>query len=574
MNKRKTEKTLSDAIGAVIPSDMFDKIEKRLDPEKERIVTMNEIRKTGRKPKLIAAALAACILIVLGAFGGVFYANNLAIDSVIDIDVNPGIEIKTNRKNTVREVNAVNADAEKVLDGMELKGTDIKVAVNAIVGSMVRNGYLTEGKNGILVTVSNSDGEKALELKNAVVCNINEALSENSVTASIIDQTVTDVSAAREFAANNGISVGKAIFVLKLAEKDPSFKAEELAKMNLRQLAQLISANNIDISDIVDIDEDDTLWENIEDGIEDLDGNGGNGYNKPENAIPLEKAKDIALTHANIRSEDALFTKTKLDGGKYEIEFVAGNIEYEYDIESQTGRIISFETENKATGQKTAVMPSVSSVITADKAKEIALTYAGVGFSAATSVTVELDDGVYEVEFVSAGTEYEVGIDSVSGSIVSFESEFSANGGDGKTSGVAVKTLEDAKRTALAHAKLSAENVKFTKARLDDGEYDIEFVTADATYKYEIIAATGSIDEFEKEPFRANGGGSANVSLSDVKTLALSHAGLTGKTVSFIKEEIEDDGFEIEFVYGGYEYEYEFSVVGDLISFDREPADN
>ena len=116
MNKRKTEKTLSDAIGAVIPSDMFDMIEKRLDPEKERIVTMNEIRKTGRKPKLIAAALAACILIFLGAFGGVFYANNLAIDSVIDIDVNPGIEIKTNRKNTVREVNAVNADAEKVLD--------------------------------------------------------------------------------------------------------------------------------------------------------------------------------------------------------------------------------------------------------------------------------------------------------------------------------------------------------------------------------------------------------------------------------------------------------------------------
>lgn len=35
MNKRKTEKKLSDAIGAVIPSDMFDKIEKGSIPKKK-----------------------------------------------------------------------------------------------------------------------------------------------------------------------------------------------------------------------------------------------------------------------------------------------------------------------------------------------------------------------------------------------------------------------------------------------------------------------------------------------------------------------------------------------------------
>lgn len=44
----------------------------------------------------------------------------------------------------------------------------------------------------------------------------------------------------------------------------------------------------------------------------------------------------MALAHAGVKTADATFTKTKLDEGKYEIEFVSGNIEYEYDIDAQT----------------------------------------------------------------------------------------------------------------------------------------------------------------------------------------------------------------------------------------------
>lgn len=35
--------------------------------------------------------------------------------------MNPGIEIQTNRNDVVLDVTAVNSDAEKVLDGMNLK---------------------------------------------------------------------------------------------------------------------------------------------------------------------------------------------------------------------------------------------------------------------------------------------------------------------------------------------------------------------------------------------------------------------------------------------------------------------
>ena len=48
MKKKDIEKTLSDAVFAVMPTDMFENIEKRLDPEKERIVTMKEVKNSLR----------------------------------------------------------------------------------------------------------------------------------------------------------------------------------------------------------------------------------------------------------------------------------------------------------------------------------------------------------------------------------------------------------------------------------------------------------------------------------------------------------------------------------------------
>ena len=56
-----------------------------------------------------------------------------------------------------------------------------------------------------------------------------------------------------------------------------------------------------------------------------------------------------------------------------------------------------------------------------------------------------------------------------------------------------------AKSAALKHAGLSASNVTFTKAKLDDGKYEIEFVSGSAEYEYEIDAATGSVLEYDVE---------------------------------------------------------------------------
>ena len=65
--------------------------------------------------------------------------------------------------------------------------------------------------------------------------------------------------------------------------------------------------------------------------------------------IGLEKAKQIALDDAQVSVKDAVFRKAKIDyeNGKaiYEIEFIKGSTEYEYEIDAESGTIIDSEKE-------------------------------------------------------------------------------------------------------------------------------------------------------------------------------------------------------------------------------------
>ncbi|MBR2415108.1 MAG: PepSY domain-containing protein [Clostridia bacterium] len=65
--------------------------------------------------------------------------------------------------------------------------------------------------------------------------------------------------------------------------------------------------------------------------------------------ITPEEAKRIALDHAGVSAEDAVFDRTERDYDNgiyhYEIEFRVGFTEYEYDIHAETGEILSFEKD-------------------------------------------------------------------------------------------------------------------------------------------------------------------------------------------------------------------------------------
>lgn len=245
----------------------------------------------------------------------------------------------------------------------------------------------------------------------------------------------------------------------------------------------------------------------------------------------LEAAKQTALADTGLSAEDVTFTKAQqeYDDGAltYEVEFVTDTTEYEYKI-SSAGSVLERSTETLAGAAKpqtqTTPAPSAGSEIGLEAAKQAALADAGLsaGDVTFTQAKQDLERGavVYELEFVTATTEYDYEI-SATGAVLEKSSETLPSGARPETAPAQSAPpataptqsappaaaedigLEAAKQAALADAGLSAGDVTFTKAKqdLERGSvvYELEFVTASTEYEYEISAA-GAVLERSSEP--------------------------------------------------------------------------
>ena len=67
------------------------------------------------------------------------------------------------------------------------------------------------------------------------------------------------------------------------------------------------------------------------------------------NYISADKAKSVAYSHANVKAANVKYAKAELDRDDmvvhYDVEFVAGKYEYEYEINAETGKVIAFDKE-------------------------------------------------------------------------------------------------------------------------------------------------------------------------------------------------------------------------------------
>ena len=141
--------------------------------------------------------------------------------------------------------------------------------------------------------------------------------------------------------------------------------------------------------------------------------------------IDEQAARQIALAAAGVSADQAVFSKTHLDYDdgrqEWEIEFVAGDNLYEYDINAADGTV----TKNSVKAIRSAA--GASSTVSQDQAKEISLGVFGVTAEQATFTKIKLDndDGlqVWEIEYVAGNSEYEVEINANDGKVLESSSE-------------------------------------------------------------------------------------------------------------------------------------------------------
>lgn len=206
----------------------------------------------GKKKWFLLAGAAALFLILLSVF---FIGVNKTPGSYIAIDINPGIELQTDRFDRVTSIHATNEDAERVLAGLSLEGAPLEDAVEDIIDRVVTLGYLGgDQENDILLTVSGGDKPQALlERVNTAIQSI---LEGKQVEARIHAQGLASVDDLLQQAQQAGVSAGKYAVIQKILLEDPTVTAQELADVRVSELFAYAREKHISFFDVLDEFED------------------------------------------------------------------------------------------------------------------------------------------------------------------------------------------------------------------------------------------------------------------------------------------------------------------------------
>ena len=399
MTNEKMEQRLASAVEKTAPDDVSGVLS-RCETRKGTVINMPIMKTAKRKWTIL---VAACLAVVLLAGGGVLYQQANAVASVVSLDVNPSIELKVNSSEKVLVCTPLNDDAKAILadmgEGADLKGAKLDVAVNAIVGSLVRNGYLSSISSAIMISVEDKNADRAQKLQQELASAVDVALQTGESKASVLTQTVQQNAELDQQARENNISTGKAALVNRVLALNSALKFEELAAFSVGELKDLIEAG------------------------------------APAMPIGKDKALDIAVkAFGNTTSAQISYSEVdaELDEtpAHYEVEIITqSGEEFEYKIDAYTGVILETKRE-AADGTETpsgdSSFPTLGSTNYA-KVKAIILKYLGISENNIydMNIKLEVEDGtlVYEVEFKSDHIEYSFKINAATGVVLEYEME-------------------------------------------------------------------------------------------------------------------------------------------------------
>ena len=425
MTNHDVESKIKQAFENATP-DLLDAILQKSQQQKGKVIYMEQ-KKNKTAPIRRITAIAAALVLCIGGFAGYSAYANLAVDSVIELDVNPSIQLEVNSKERVIAVSPLNEDAKIVVGDMDFKGSDVDVAVNALIGSMLRNGYINDMANSILLSVNNDDPAKGAELQSRLSEEINTLLQTDTFEGAVLSQNITADQELDALAQQHGITAGKAKLVQQITAQNAMHTFEELAPLSINELNLLSSSAGLENVNSV-------------------------GSASDKAYIGEAEAKAAAVAHAGVKEAEITRYEVEMDYERgtmvYEIEFHYNGREYDYDIDAVTGEVLWSESERdddyrsakqpqnsqnqqpqdqQNSQQQSKPAPAEDGYIGKEAAKAAALAHAGLSEAQVSRMKCELDreDGrvVYEIEFKCDGMEYEYEIDASSGSVLKYDKE-------------------------------------------------------------------------------------------------------------------------------------------------------
>ena len=464
------------------------------------------------------------------------------------MDVNPSIEVVTNRLERVIEVNAKNDDAAKMLDGYVIKDDSLEGTVGDLVDRMIFEGFIHGGQdNMVMISVSDEDADAEIvgKINRAIQAYLENRKIEATILSTSLDIVDEDLT-------------GKEKAAKKLSELGVTLSEEELSRMTLKELFEYSRVQNISQEELFHI----VSGYQYEDDLTET------------GMLTPDEVRSIALNEV-----PGEIIKLELDDDEYEVKILSGGIKYELEIHAFTGTVTEIDRDDDTEDDK---KEQRGTRITLEEARKIAL-----GRVNGTIVEEDSDDDSYDFEIRLNGKEYEIEIHAYTGAIEEYEVEDQdddddrddRDDDDKEQAPVRTRlTLTEARKIALGRV-----NGTIVEEDSDDDSYDFEIRLNGKEYEVEIHAYTGAIEEYEVENLdddddrddqdddddKVEAPVRTRLTLAEARKIALGRVNGT-----IVEEDSDDDSYEFEIRLNGKEYEIEIhAYTGEIEEFEVDDED-
>ncbi len=209
---------------------------------------------------VVTAVLAACIIMAIFLMPSM---NNIKGPQVnmafnIIIDVNPSIQIKVNADGTVKKLKASNKDAKEIVEKVNEKigkNTDYNKVVQLVVKQLNRKGYLKTKKNAMLLSVVSEEKESGKKILKRIKEETKQYTEDKDIKCTAVYQNCVIDEKIIKVAEKNNVSVGKAAFCIKIAEKE-KISVSEMCKNDIETLVKQAEISGVTTDEEVIIDDD------------------------------------------------------------------------------------------------------------------------------------------------------------------------------------------------------------------------------------------------------------------------------------------------------------------------------
>ena len=198
----------------------------------------NVHRKYSKQFYRYAVPVFLCLLLLLPGFG--YVRSNLLVDGIIDLDVNPSIEITINRRDRVLQVKGLNEEAREVLARTHYRTWDVRDAVGDLVLRLNDRQYISRDQRTVLLSVESKSPEKTERIKKELSASIEAALAGTEIQPLVVRQSRPKDHGLQKKANEYHISSGKMRLVEEAARKAPDRDERELAGSAVDELYRLL----------------------------------------------------------------------------------------------------------------------------------------------------------------------------------------------------------------------------------------------------------------------------------------------------------------------------------------------